>query len=116
MWVDKTDARIDLGPTKQVGTPPVSKTEKKKFVSLVSRVLLRLQMSATSRSCTPNSNPSCNKQMDTVVSKIRTTNLTHLEAEVPGWADQTGDKEQPLYHPLGLQESPVYQNHKPYSP
>jgi hypothetical protein len=47
---------------------------------------------------------------------ISTTNLPHLEAEVPGWADQTGDEEQPLYHPLGLQKSSVYQNHKSYSP
>jgi hypothetical protein len=47
---------------------------------------------------------------------ISTTNLTHLEAEVPGWADQTGDEEQPLYHPLGLHESSIHQKRKPYSP
>jgi hypothetical protein len=41
---------------------------------------------------------------------------TPFEAEVPGWADQMGYEKQSLYHPLGIQESPVYQNHKPYSP
>ncbi len=25
---------------------------------------------------------------------------------MPGWADQTGDEEQPLYHPLDLQNPP----------
>ncbi len=43
---------------------------------------------------------------------IRTTNLTHLEAEMPGWADQTWNEEQPLNHPLGLQKSSVHQNYK----
>jgi hypothetical protein len=46
---------------------------------------------------------------------ISTINLTHLEAEVLGWADHSRDEEQPLYHPLGLQESSVHQNHKPFS-